>query len=308
MKKIILFIIFFHIILLVFTVKTNYMPIQYDENNNSTIINYKDINKNETQKLDLEDYVLGVVAAEMPASFEIEALKAQTLAARTYSLKNKAFITNDINCDQAFASKEELKKRWGKNFEKNYNKIKLAISETKGEIVVFNGELIDAVYHSTSAGETQNAEDVWKYSHPYLISVMSTLDSKAPSYNAEVRVSEKKLLEIFRNNLGIKEKKVNLKVKERYETGYVKTILINKTEVKGTELRKLLNLRSNNFDIEKKGSEYIFKTKGYGHGVGMSQYGANFLAKEGMKYDEIIKHYYTGVEIRQIGQMTEYRK
>ncbi|HCC06682.1 MAG TPA: stage II sporulation protein D [Clostridiales bacterium] len=308
MKKIILFIIFFHIILLVLTVKTNNIPIQYDEINDSTVINYKDINKNEIVKLELEDYVIGVVAAEMPASFELEALKAQTLAARTYSLKNKAFITNDINCDQAFITEDEMKKRWGKNFEKNYNKIKQAILETKGKIIVFDDELIDAVYHSTSAGKTQNAEDVWKYSHPYLKSVMSALDSKSPSYNAEYKVSEKKLLDIVTNFFKLKDKKISIKIKERYDTGYVKTILINKTEVKGTELRKILNLRSNNFDIEKKGSDYIFRTKGYGHGVGMSQYGANFLAKEGMKYDEIIKHYYTGVEIKQITDVIDNKE
>ena len=306
-KKVILFIVFLSIFILAFTLKTKKTnPVEVQEKvnkDNSTIINYKDMNKNEIQKIDLEDYVVNVVAAEMPASFEFEALKAQTLAARTYALKNKSFITNDINSDQAFVGEGEMKKRWGKNFEKNYDKIKQAVKETSGQVIVYEGELIDAVYHSTSAGKTQNAEDVWKYEHPYLKSVMSRVDEQAPSYNSQYKISDKELLEILKKALKINDKKLTIKVKERYKTGYVKTVLINQIEVKGTELRKILNLRSNNFDIEKKRNDYIFKTKGYGHGVGMSQYGANFLAKEGMKYDEIVKYYYTGVEISQISDI-----
>ncbi len=296
MKKIIVKLTFFHIIILLFLISISFIHVKKEKDNTSGItVNYKDINTGTVQKLDVEEYIVGVVAAEMPASFEFEALKAQAVATRTYSIRNGALLTNDINTSQAYNDLEGLKKKWGKSFEANYKKVKQAVEQTRGEVIKYNGNLISAVYHSTSAGSTQNSGDVWKTDEPYLKSVMSIEDKAAPGYSSVITIAEKELAQ----KLGITGKLKIDKI-ERYESGYVKVITINKKEFKGPEFRKLLNLRSNNFEVLKKDGNYVINTKGYGHGVGMSQYGANFLAKEGKNYIEILKHYYSGVDISKI--------
>ncbi len=247
----------------------------------------------------MESYIIGVVAAEMPVSFEIEALKAQAVAARTYAYRQVG--TSEINPDklgQAYISVDEMKKRWGNDFEQNYNKVKTAVESTKNQIMVYDGEPILAAFHSTSGGVTENSENVWSEKLNYLKSVDSHEDENAPDFlhNSEFKMSEFK--EIFsKDGCKFSDNLSNdVSIVKRTDAGYVLTIKIGGKEFKGKDVRTKLSLRSTNFTISFKGDKIIFTTKGYGHGAGMSQYGANFMAKNKKNYKEILLHYYYGVE------------
>ena len=249
--------------------------------------------------LEIEEYVIGVVGAEMPASFDEEALKAQAVIARTYAVStlNKGKILTDNSSTQNYKDNSELKKMWGSNFDKYYNKIKSAISDTKGIYLTYNDKIIDAVYHSTSNGQTENAEYVWGTSKPYLVSVTSIYDTSNKSFNYEKFIAYADL-----------SKKLNMDI--NYDTNFniisktsgdrVDKIQINDKTYTGVELRNLLGLRSADFEISKEENGISFKTKGYGHGVGLSQYGANGMAKAGYNYEQILTHYYTGVKLTKI--------
>lgn len=255
----------------------------------------------------LEDYIKGVVATEMPVSFEIEALKAQAVAARTYALKHIQ-STEKINAEdigQAYISIEEMKKRWGDNFDIYYKKVSDAVDATKNEIIVYNNEPIEAVFHSTSAGMTETAENVWKSPLPYIKSVDSSYDINAPDFEYKITVDINNFIKKIKsknNSAKINSKNImdNIKIISRTQAGYVSSIKIGGVSFTGIEIRQLFSLRSSNFTISSDGKNIIFTTKGYGHGAGMSQYGANFMAKEGKTYKEIINHYYFDVEIRNI--------
>lgn len=255
----------------------------------------------------LEDYIKGVVAAEMPVSFEIEALKAQAVAARTYALKHIQ-NTEKINAEdigQAYISIEEMKKRWGDNFDIYYKKVSDAVDATKNEIIVYNNEPIEAVFHSTSAGMTETAENVWKSPLPYIKSVDSSYDVNAPDFEYKTTVDINDFIKKIKsknNSAKINSQNImdNIKIISRTQAGYVSSIKIGGISFTGIEIRQLFSLRSSNFTISSDGKNIIFTTKGYGHGAGMSQYGANFMAKEGKTYKEIINHYYFDVEIRNI--------
>lgn len=265
-----------------------------DENN---ILQKSNINFEENPQM--ESYIIGVVAAEMPVSFESEALKAQAVAARTYAYRQVG--TSAINPDkigQAFISVDEMKKRWGDDFEKNYSKIKNVVQSTKNEIMIYDGEPILAVFHSTSGGITENSENVWSEKLDYLKSVDSHDDENAPDFlhKSEFTTAEfKKIFSdegcIFSNDL------VNdISILQRTDAGYVTLIEIGGKNFKGSYVRLKLSLRSTNFTIDFDNDKIIFNTKGYGHGAGMSQYGANFMAKNKKNYREILSHYYYGVE------------
>lgn len=248
----------------------------------------------------MESYIIGVVAAEMPVSFELEALKAQAVAARTYAYRqigNSEEINPD-NIGQAFITVEEMKKRWGDSFERNYNKVFSAVDATRGEIMVYGGEPILAAFHSTSGGVTENSENVWSEKLSYLQSVDSHEDENAPNFlfNSEfLKTDFKKKFEnkgcVFSDNI-----KNDISITKRTDAGYVTLINIGGKNFKGSEVRSILSLRSTNFTISYKDDKIVFTTKGYGHGAGMSQYGANFMAKENKNYKEILLHYYYGVE------------
>jgi stage II sporulation protein D len=263
--------------------------------------------------LELEKYICGVVTAEMPASFEIEALKAQAVAARTYTYlktksKNKdhpnaSVCTNPAHC-KAYTSLDNANKKFGESWEKSfYSKILSACSNTRGEIVVYRDEPISAVFHSTSSGMTENSKDVWGGDLPYLVSVKSEGEEASPRYEDELTLNFDSFKE--RINSGIKKVKFTKTPKkwithiQRNSSGSVATINICGTQFKGTEVRTLVGLRSTNFEIAIDKNISI-KTKGNGHGVGLSQYGANHMAKNGYSYIDILKKYYTGVEISKI--------
>lgn len=246
--------------------------------------------------LELEEYVLGVVGAEMPASFNIEALKAQAILARTYALKSikSGKKLTDTVSTQAYKDNSELQKLWKNDYTKYYEKIKKAVNETKGKVILYNNEYIDAVYHSTSNGKTENSKNVWKNILPYLVSVDSSWDKNVKSYKKETIFEINEFCNILKLDV---EEPITYEIIHN-ETGRVRQITINNKTFSGTEFRNLLKLRSTDFEIEINDEKVKVTTYGYGHGVGMSQYGANEMAKQGYSYIQILKYYYTGVVIK----------
>ena len=279
-------------------IKTDEIKFHYVSND---VIRVKDIKNDIIIEVPFEEYIKGVLAGEMPASFELEALKAQAVAARSYAMvqvqKNKDLEYDVVNTidNQVYLTDEQLKEKWKKEYVANINKIKTAVMETEGQYLIYNDEVVEALFFSTSNGQTENSEEIFSDEIPYLRSVASTWDEASPVYKDS---------SIF--NLNDFYKKLNLEYKdimvtevlETTSTGSVKKIKINNKEFKGSEVRSKLGLRSSYFEIIQKDSQIIINTKGYGHGVGMSQYGALGMAKEGYKYIEILKHYYQGTEIK----------
>ncbi len=267
----------------------------------------------------LEEYLIGVVAAEMPADFEIEALKAQAVAARTYTLKKMQLKTNSSNSKhpnavvctdpahcQAWMSEDEQKKLWGiVDFLKYRNKIEKAVESTKGQIITYENRIIDPVYHSNCGGKTENSEDVWKFKIPYLRSVESPYSIDTPRYKEVKNFSMEYIDKALGTNIAavpaanIKDNVAKyFKILQKTSTGRIKKIYIGGKTILTTQLRQILGLRSTKFTISIKGDIVKFTTYGNGHGVGMCQYGANGFAKHGKNYIEILKHYYKGIKIQ----------
>lgn len=267
-------------------------------------------------EMDMEEYVKGVVAAEMPAEFHVEALKAQAVAARTFAAKHMvayggtgyadkpgADITTDFRQaqGQAWLSQEKLKARWGSaGFQKYWPKINQAVDGTRSVIATFEGKPIHAVFHSTSGEKTASAKEVWGYDFPYLQSVTCTWDQQSPRYLDTKQYG----LDELDNRLGTDSKTVAVsgsaqiaQVLDRTASGRVDKVRIGNTVLSGPAVREKLELRSNNFSIRSTESGIEFITTGYGHGVGLCQYGANGMAKEGKTYKDILTYYYSGVTI-----------
>jgi stage II sporulation protein D len=248
-------------------------------------------------ELSLEEYLAGVVYAEMPASFNLEALKAQAVAARTYT-KFKLDQNNHICDDPAHCQ------AWNADdYTDNFKKAYMAVSETKGEIITYLGEAIEAFFHASSGGKTESSENVWGKEIPYLVSVDSPNEDKImSSFYSEKEVTYKEMREKVNKLKGSKsistdKLKSKIKILSKTQGDRVKELKIDNVILSGTEIRNLFDLRSANFSIELKEKSIVFKVRGYGHGVGMSQWGAEAMAKEGKKYDEILKHYYPNTEI-----------
>lgn len=248
----------------------------------------------------LENYVIGVVAAEMPASFSFEALKAQAVAARTFAY-NK--ISNNIlNYDelindkgQAYISVDEMKDKWKDSFANNYDKISKAVLDTKGEIITYNDKPIMSYYFSVSNGKTEESSNVFS-NQPYLLSVDSSWDINSKEYEKNMYMSKEEILK----KLGIKDNDLRISNIEHNSSNRIKSININGILYSGIDIRKKLGLRSTDFSFDLEENQVKIKTNGYGHGVGMSQYGANYLANQGKNYKEIIKYYYNGVNIKKL--------
>lgn len=268
--------------------------------NNNNFSTGKVITLNRTRgdvvQINLEEYLIGVVAAEMPASFNLEALKSQAIVARTYTLKlleSGRIITDDVST-QVYKDNAELKNMWGNSYNTYYNRIKNAVSSTSGLCITYNGSLIDAVYHSTSNGYTEDSVKVWGNDIPYLKTVTSPWDTSASSYLRENTISYDKI----RTVLGINfDSSSIIEIISKDESGRISKIKFDDKELTGVEVRNLLGLRSADFDFTMTDVGVLFTTRGYGHGVGMSQYGANGMANSGYSYDKIIKYYYSGVNI-----------
>lgn len=256
-------------------------------------------------------YLKEVVAAEMPASFEIEALKAQAVAARSYlEARSAAYTENKDNVHKgaqictdsthckAWISEEKRRESWGKDADKNWEKISSAVDSTSGEVMTYDGEVISAVFHSTSSGKTEASKDVWGGERPYLVSVDSPGDMQSPKYKSEKEMTLDDFKKTAAENIdGVDFTKETVGEILRSEAGGILEISIGGVKIKGTRFRTIFGLRSTNVQISISGDKVHFDVTGYGHGVGMSQYGANYLAGQGKKYDEILKTYYTGVEI-----------
>jgi stage II sporulation protein D len=221
------------------------------------------------EQISLNDYIIGVVSAEMPASFQTEALKAQSVVARTYTLKliSQNRSLTDTESTQSYKDINQLKAYWGNSFDTYYNKIKNVVSSTKGEYLTYNGQYIDAVYHSTSNGKTEDATAVWGNNIPYLKSVDSHWDLNAPSYSKDMTEG----LSIVDNLLGISvNDQSHIEILSRTPGNRIDQIKIDDTVYTGKHLREVLGLRSTDFDIKIENGNITFTTRGYGHGVGMS--------------------------------------
>lgn len=248
------------------------------------------------ENINLEEYVIGVVSAEMPAAFNIEALKAQSVLARTYALKKikKNEVIADSTSNQVYKDINQLKKVWGNDFNKYYIKIKEAVLATKGEVLLYNNDYIEAVYHSTSNGLTEDSTFVWGNYFPYLKSVDSHWDKTTNSFLKETLKDYSELEAIT----GISFNNAKIEILSKTVSNRINKIKINDTIFSGIELRMLLGLRSTDFDVKLENEKVVFITRGYGHGVGMSQYGANGMAKEGYSYQEILLHYYPNTQLK----------
>ncbi len=269
--------------------------------NENTYVRVKRESLGTIDKVPFEEYIIGVVAGEMPASFDIEALKAQAVAARSYVLtKMKQNYKNDYDVvdtisNQVYLDDNKLRSNWGSNYDVNIAKVRKAVISTRGEYLTYNGEVVNAFFFSTSVGKTENCVDVFGGNLPYLVSVDSSWDEDVSPVFA---VEKEYTLNDFYAGLDLPyATDIKTEIIDTTSTGRIKKIKINDREYTGSEVASKLSLRSAFFKIEQEGNKVYINTKGYGHGVGMSQYGALAMAKRGYNYKEILKHYYTNVEI-----------
>lgn len=273
-----------------------------------------DITTGKVEEISVFDYVVGAVCAEMPATFEPEALKAQAVAAHTYAQRQKekaltspdkelngAYFSNDSSKYQAYFTENQAKQYYGDNYEQYIEKIKNAVSDVESEILVYEDEPIIAAFHSMSSGTTESAENVWGSKVEYLIPVESDYDTEAPKYMEEYEYTADEVKERLENafddiKLGDKPEEWFSDV-SKSKSNTVLEIKVGNLTVTGQEIRAALSLRSASFDIEYDDG-FKITTRGYGHCVGMSQYGANAMAKEGKTYKEILEHYYPNTELK----------
>lgn len=267
---------------------------------------------NTIEEIKLDDYLYGVVSSEMPASFEQEALKAQAVVARTYTIykiqnsggkHQGADICDDSNCCQAWITKEDRLNKWEETVrQSNWDKITQAVNSTQGKIITYEGKPINAFFHSNSGGTTETTLNVWGGSgYPYLQAVTTAGEEAYSQYSSEANFTKQNFIEKIKkkhSDFSIDFSAPDcIKILEYTDGQRVKTIQIGNLQLSGVEVRTLLNLRSANFTVMMEGENIHFKVVGYGHGVGMSQTGADSMAKQGSHYEEIIKHFYTGVEV-----------
>jgi len=266
------------------------------------LIKVNQTSKNKIIEIDLEDYVRGVLAGEMPISFDIEALKAQAVAARTYGVKrisktNKYDVVDTV-MNQVYLDDETLKQKWGTNYETYMNKIKEAVEKTKGEYVDYNGTYADTLFFSTSVGNTENSEEIFGTKVSYLRSVSSEWDEEVSPVYEEKNIFTR---DTFCKKLGLTDcSKIYVNILNETSTGRIKQIKINDKIFTGTEVAYYLGIRSNYFYIYIENDNVVVKTKGFGHGVGMSQYGAEGMSINGYTYKEILEHYYQGTTIKNL--------
>lgn len=291
------------------TLQTDASPVsEVTEKKEKDIFRLYDHKTEKITEIEADDYIFGVVAGEMPALFESEALKAQAIAAYTYACYNRNMRKNeeyDLSTDpsdsQCYITYDEANNRWGSKAEEYTKKIKSIIKEVSGYAITYNGEEILAVYHAISAGKTRNCKDVWGKDYPYLKSVDSSFDKQTENYKTEISFTTKEIKEKLKNLTTFKGKAKNYFGKvSKCEAGYINQISVCSKNIKGATIREVLDLRSNCFDVKYDNGNFIFTVYGYGHGVGMSQNGANELAKNGKNHIEILNHYYTDCSIEKV--------
>ena len=306
MKKILL--LTFIIILIPFTI-VNFFKVDQKEEiklnyESNTIIRVKRLSSGEIEYLPFEEYIVGVLAGEMPIYFDKEALKAQAVAARSYALKrmeynkDNDFDVVDSILNQVYLDDGYLKDAWGDDYVDNINKLREAVNATSMEYLDYNGDVIDALFFSTSNGYTETSSLVFNIDLPYLQSVSSSWDEKTSSaFKSTTSMS----LRDFYSKLNIDYSDYfDVKILEKSSTNRIIKLSINGKEFLGRDLYNILGLKSTDFSLKKDGDKVIINTIGYGHGVGMSQYGAEGMAEEGYSYIDILKHYYVGTNIKKI--------
>ena len=262
----------------------------------------------------IEEYVKSVVSGEMPASFGIEALKAQAVAARTYvaakrgrpcDIAKGGDVCDTTHC-QVYIGKEERIAKWDGAGQENWDKISKAVDETKGIVLSYDKELVQyPQFFSTSSGKTENSRDVFSGDIPYLVSTESTGEEVAPRFKGELLLNSSDFVEKINSKfqdakLTVDNLSEQIEIVSRSDAGGIKEIKIGGATVRGLDFRLAIGLNSTNFQYTISNNEIIFESKGYGHGVGMSQWGANIMAKNGSEYNSILKHYYTGVELKEL--------
>ena len=342
MKKILLyilsFIILFFILPIIFTITPkaeteevvsnieNVTQEQPEQEVETTIYDYQKYKtiklfhsgSGQIEELPIDEYLYGVVSSEMPANYEAEALKAQAIVARTYTIYQimnnsekhpGADICDNSSCCQAWISKDERLSKWApEEAESNWNKIVDAVNSTSGKIITYQNKPINAFFHSNSGGKTESSLNIWGgIDYPYLKSVETAGEEGYTQYSSEAKFTKKELLNKLKEkyeDCEIDYSQENcIQILEYTTSGRVKTIKFGNKEIAGTEARTILGLRSTNFTFTISGDEIIFSVIGYGHGVGMSQTGADALAKSGSNCEEIIKHFYTDVEIVEVNSL-----
>ena len=282
-------------------VKNNTFLFSYNANDQD-MIRVKRETTGQIDTVPFEEYVKGVLAGEVPTSFHIEALKAQAVAARSYAMKkiedNTAtdYDVVDTVSNQVYMDDAMLKEKWKDQYDEKIKIIERAVNETKGEYLEYDGKVAQAFFFSTSAGKTENSEEVFQSALPYLRSVDSSWDQEvSPVFQQDYQFS----VHDFYQKLGLPYKEtVQFQVTKQTSTGRVKEVNIDGTVLKASDISSKLGLRSTFFTFEQVGTNILMTTKGYGHGVGMSQYGAQAMALKGSTYDQILKHYYQGVQIK----------
>lgn len=288
------------------------MALQTEETADGEYISVMSSSTGKTEKIKLREYIIGSVAAEMPAMYHTEALKAQAVASYTYAKKvgeqnekykesylGDADITDSPDTHQGYIDEKRRKEKWGDNFEEYEKKIEDAVDEVFGYFMTYNGDTALAVYHSNSAGRTQSAKTLWGTEIPYLISVESPGDKLSPDYVTIHKFSKSEFKKLAKNcdiSLdGDAEEWVGELTKA--DSGYIMSVRLGSTEVSASKFREEFGLKSCCFDINYDDGEFTVTCYGYGHGAGMSQYGADYMARQGCTWREILKHYYTGIEI-----------
>lgn len=303
MKKVLLLtfvVVFIPFFIINFFVKDDEIKFIYTSNMS---VRVKDTDTGNITSIPFEDYIVGVLAGEMPINFEKEALKAQAVAARSYVMKqmvynkDKDYDVVDTVMNQVYLSDEYLQAVWKDDYTEKINKIKTAVMETYNEYLEYDGEVAEALFFSTSVGYTENSEEVFSNKVPYLQSVSSTWDEISPVYQVNYNFS---LSEFYKKlNLDYSEE-LSIEILDSTSTGRIKKLKINGTLFDGSVVVTKLKLKSNHFTITQNGNNIKIVTKGYGHGVGMSQYGAQAMALKGYTYKDILAHYYKGTSIKKI--------
>lgn len=310
------------IIMLVFGMFLLAIPcITFIHKNNSQAVNALSTNtvkilftkSNKVQEIPLEDYMIGAVLAQMPADFESEALKAQAILAHTYIFRRQiteqeepdeklkgADISDDSSLYQSYFTEDQAKEFYGDDYDKAYKNVSEAVSNVKNLVVKYDSQPIIVAFHAISCGKTESAKNLWGEDIPYLISVDSSFDENVEGFEKTTQLSSKDLVEKlqtafpdldFSDSDGIEVVKIT-------DSGTVLMVNAYGNELSGTEFANALSLPSPCFTVESKSDTYTFVTKGYGHLIGMSQYGANAMAKDGSDYKEILEHYFPGTKIQ----------
>ncbi|MBR5320315.1 MAG: stage II sporulation protein D [Clostridia bacterium] len=274
------------------------------ETENSTVKVMNASSKNITE-ISLREYLIGVVAAEINPAYHEEAIKAQVVAAHTkleytklHNTPENAHITDSPASHQGYLNENQQKEKWGENYNIYHDKIAECVDEVQNVILTYNNQPINAVFHAISNGQTENATDVWGGDYPYLVSVQSAGDKLSPAYNSEIIITS----DDFKKKLSDKGVNLSGDPSEWIEkitntnTGMVKEFVVGGKSFKGTEIRTIFGLKSSTFTVKYENNNFIFTVCGYGHGVGMSQYGANYMAQQGLNYKQILEHYYQNSE------------